>query len=223
MRTQCGFVIFFTLLAGCSSGERETPKAKPSPAASAPAPLREEPKLPPTPPAPPPPEPEGLVKLRATQAAQGGPINYKQYAPLFPEQLGAFKAESPFEGINERIAEGVVTATATRSYRSGEQLAIVTVADTFTHPVAPIMKGEAGQALKDELGIANSRDGKVGKFPALFSWNEPAHESQAYMLVGDRLVDVRVHFTGDDKAAEKIAKLLKLDLLLKLRPEPPEK
>jgi hypothetical protein len=218
MRTQRGFVFFFTLVAACNANSRETPKDKPAPATSAPAPLREE-QRPPDPP-PPPPEPEGVKQLRAAQAAQGGPLNFKQYAPLFPEKLGAFVPESPFEGINEKIAEGVVTATGTRSYRNGEQLAIITIADTFTHPVAPIMKGEAGEALKNELGIVNARDGKIGKHPALLSWNEPAHESQVYMLVGDRLVDVRVHFTNDEKAAEKLAKLLKVDLLLKLRPEP---
>lgn len=162
-------------------------------------------------------EPPTLKALRAHQRAQGGPVHYKQFAKLLVDELGPFRAVNAVEGENQEIAEGAVLVTAMRQYRDGERLLIVTIADTFTHHVAPRLKGESPARDEPALGVVKS--GKVGKYPAVFSWHQPSGESQTFVLVGERVVDVRVvSAKGPDDSIEA-ANLLQLDVLPTLLPE----
>lgn len=161
-------------------------------------------------------EPPAVKALRARQSAQGGPVHYKEFGKLLVDELGPFRAAHALEGENQEIAEGAVLATAIRQYRDGERLLIVTVTDTFVHQVAPRLKGEKPAPDEPALGVV--RSGKVGKYPAVFSWHQPSGESQTFVLVGERVVDVRVvGAKGADDSIEA-ANLLKLDLLSTLVP-----
>jgi hypothetical protein len=162
-------------------------------------------------------EPANLKALRARQSAQGGPVHYKHFAKLLRDELGPFRAATALEGENEEIAEGVVLVTGTRQYRDGERLLIVTIADTFTHQLAPRLKGE--KPARDEPALGVVKSGKVGKYPAVFSWHQPSGESQTFVLVDERVVDVRiVGAKGADDSIE-VANLLSLDVLPTLVPE----
>jgi hypothetical protein len=206
------------LLASVSAGSctKEDEAAEPPQASTQAVQVAPKPAAPP-PPAPPK-EPDEFAEVRARQAAEGGAVNYKKFSAVLVDKLGPFKAANPLEGVNEAVAPGVVLTTGIRQYRAGERLLIITIADAFVHRVAARLKGEPPAQGEPELGAI--RTATIGEYPAVFGWIEDLHESLAHVLVGERVVDLRIVGATRPDDAEKVARLLKFDVLRKLTPDP---
>jgi hypothetical protein len=209
-------ILLACVAAGCSKRDSSPAESPPAPEKAAELVRSATPEPAPNPTLAPK-EPDEFAPIRASQAAQGGPVNYKKFAVVLPDRLGPFRASSVLEGANEELAPGVVFSTGIRHYRAGQRLLIVTIADAFVNRVAPRLKGEKPAEGEPELGT--TRSGKIGDYPALFGWIEDLRESKAFVLVGERVVEVRVVGAERAEDAEKAARLLKLDALRALRPE----
>jgi hypothetical protein len=215
---------------GCKQAkERTAPAAADSPAKSPKAsPLTATPPVAPaapvasTPPAKTSKDPSiAFAELKAKQEAQGGAIEWEQLVPLFPDRIGAFKAEGKVMGRTQDLGNGAKATMARREYKAGERSMHMAIGDSFLNPMASFgLKHNVKLDHADDAGFAKTS--KLGDYPTLLSWKKASAVSQCIVLIDDRLLEVVVDKAHGPDEAEVIAKKISFSAIAKLRAKPKE-
>jgi hypothetical protein len=147
----------------------------------------------------------------------GALVSWHDLAQFVPDKVGDFVQQGEIDGSIASV-DGMQASRAVCKYEAGGKTLFVTITDAIG--VAPLREPFALAAGLDEDSVRGYQKGKrIGAYPAIAVWQAYMKRSEVTILVADRYVvkvDVRKAATGDE--AEKLALMLDIDGLAKLKP-----
>lgn len=156
-------------------------------------------------------------RSEARDAAAGPLVSWRDLAKFIPDKLGEFVQQGEIEGSIASV-EGVQVSKALCKYESDGKTLFITITDAIAAASLRMPFGmAAGLNQESERGYQKGK--RIGAHPAIAVWQTRLKNGNVTMLVADRYVvkvDVRQATTDDE--AEKLAVMLDIDGLAKLKP-----
>jgi hypothetical protein len=151
------------------------------------------------------------------QAAAGPLVSWRDLAHFIPDKLGEFVQQGEVDGSIAGVV-GMQASRALCKYEAGGKTLFITITDAIG--AGALREPFARAAGLNEDSASGYQKGKrIGAHPAIAVWQTRMKRSEVTMLVADRFVvkvDVRQAATDDE--AEKLAVMLDIDGLAKLKP-----
>jgi hypothetical protein len=153
----------------------------------------------------------------ATGAIAGPPVSWRDLAQFIPDKIGGFVQQGEIDGSLASV-DGMQASRVVCKYEVDGKTLFITITDAIG--AGALREPFAKAAGLDEDSVRGYQKGKrIGANPAIAVWQTRMSRSEVTLLVADRYlvkVDVRKAATHDE--AEKLAVMLDIDGLAKLKP-----
>jgi hypothetical protein len=153
----------------------------------------------------------------AKGAAAGTLVSWHELAKFIPDKLGDFVQQGEIDGSIASV-DGMQASRAVCKYETSGKTLFITITDAIG--VGALREPFAKAAGLNEDSVRGYQKGKrIGAHPAIAVWQTRMSRSEVTMLVADRyVVKVDVRKATSDSEAEKLAVMLDIDGLAKLKP-----
>jgi hypothetical protein len=150
-------------------------------------------------------------------AAAEPPGSWRDLAHFIPDKLGEFVQQGEIDGSIASV-DGMQASRALCKYEADGKTLFITITDAIAAGALRTPFAMAA-ALNEESARGYQKGKRIGAHPAIAVWQARSKRSEVTMLVADRyVVKVDVRKAATDDEAEKLAVMLDIDGLAKLKP-----
>jgi hypothetical protein len=154
----------------------------------------------------------------ATGAIAGPPVSWRDLAQFIPDKIGGFVQQGEIDGSLASV-DGMQASRVVCKYEVDGKTLFITITDAIgAGPLRAPFANAAGLNNEDALG-GYQKGKRIDAYPATAVWDARTRRSEVMTLVADRyVVKVDVRKAAADDEAEKLAGLLDIRGLAKLKP-----
>jgi len=154
---------------------------------------------------------------QASGAAAAPLVNSRDLARFIPDKIGEFMQQDEVEASVASVLDKQVPKALCKYEANGKTL-FITISDAIGADSLRMPFTQAA-GLNQESAGGYQKGKRIGAHPAIVVWETQTKRSELTMLVADRyVVKVDVRKASHDDEAEKLAIMLDIDGLAKLKP-----